>query len=389
VPEPRALRLPRVSPRSELALALALLAAALAEQLTRPDTEHSLRAAVWIVAAWSPVLIRRTRPVAGTLAAAAVIVAAPATGGDFPPATLEVLLPLILSYSCGAHAPARAGLAATMALAVAIQIQVGFAHAPNLEIAIAALPPWWGGLQVRRRRGLVRELEVRTHELEAEEEAYIRLSVERERARIARDLHDIVSHHLALMVIQAGAGRLAEPWEADVAAARFATIRDAGAQALAEADRLVTMLQPDRTAAPRLAPLLERARATGARVVVTPPDPAMPPEIEAIAYRVVQEALTNAMKHSPGAAIDIHVRLDDGELAITARNDSVAEASAIAHTGSGLGLAGMRERLAALGGSLDAGAEADGGFRICARLPLDRTSDVGGESAAPRPQTPV
>ena len=74
-----------------------------------------------------------------------------------------------------------------------------------------------------------------------------RLSVQRERARITRDLHDIVSHHLALIVIQAAAGRLAEPWHGEVAAGRFATIREAGAEALAETDRLVTLLQPDRS----------------------------------------------------------------------------------------------------------------------------------------------
>jgi signal transduction histidine kinase len=376
------LRLVRVGPRSELAVALALLAAALAEQLARADTEHSPGACAWILAVWVPILVRRTHPAAGTCAAAAVIIAAPDPRGDFPPVILQILLPLVLSYSCGAHASTRGGLSATVALALAIQIHVGFAEAPNLEIAIATLPPWWIGRQVRRRRQLVRELTARTRELEAEEEAYIQLSVQRERARIARDLHDIVSHHLTLMVIQAGAGRLAEPWQADVAAARFATIRDAGVQALAEADRLVTMLQPDGTAPPRLAPLLKRAHSTGARIIVTPPHPALPSHIEAIAYRIVQEALTNAMKHAPGAAIEIHIGLGDGELAITVRNDTVTEASAIAHTGSGIGLAGMRERLTALGGSLDAGPEADGGFRVSARLPLDHTSGFGRESEA-------
>jgi signal transduction histidine kinase len=377
MPDLHGLRLVPLGRRSELALAVAFFAAALLEQFARTDTEHSLRAVVWILALGAPVLVWRTHPVAGACAAAVLIVALPNTAGDFPPAVFEYLWPIVLSYSCGAHAPARAGLPATVALAVAIQIHVGFGEAPNLEIAIATLPPWWGGLQVRRRRQLVHELARRTRELEAEEEAFVRLSVHRERARIARDLHDIVSHHLAVMVIQAGAGRLAEPWQADVAVGRFATIRDAGAQALAEADRLVTMLQGDGATPPRLGPLLDRARTTGARVIVTPPDPALAPEIEAIAYRVAQEALTNAMKHAPGAALDIRVALADRELTITVRNDTVAEASAIAHTGSGLGLAGMRERLAGLGGSLDAGLQADGGFLVCARLPVDGSPHRG------------
>ena len=369
--------------RSDVALAVALIGVAFVEQLARADTEHSLRAVALILAAGATVLVRQTHPVTGTCAAAAVIVATPNIDGDFPPGTLAVLLPIVLSYSCGAHAPPREGLLAIIALVAAIQIHVGFAEFPNAEIAVATLPPWWGGREVGRRRHLVRQLTDRTRELETEEEAFVRLSVQRERARIARDLHDIVSHHLALMVIQAGAGRLAEASQADIAAERFATIRDAGVHALAEADRLVTMLQAD-GAAPRLASLLERARATGARVVVTPPDAALTRDVETIAYRVVQEALTNAMKHARGAAVDIRVELNDRELAITVHNDAGGETSAIAHTGSGVGLAGMRERLAVLEGTLDAGLEADNGFRVCARLPIDQTNSDHDNSAAPR-----
>jgi signal transduction histidine kinase len=348
------------------------VAAALAEQFARTGSEHSVRAAAFILAACMPLLGRRSRPAAATCVTAVVIVAAPDIGGHFPPAIVEVVLPPVLAYSCGAHARARQGLGATVALTAAIQVHVGFSEFPNVEIAIATLPPWWVGLEVRRRRELVRELETRTRELEAEEETFIELSVQRERARIARDLHDIVSHHLSLMAIQAGAGRLAKPWQPDVAGARFATIREAGVQALTETDRLVTMLQPGGSSAPRLAALLERARRTGAQVHVRSPEPELPPDVEAIAYRVVQEALTNAMKHAPGAAIDIDLALDGAELAITVRNEGVAEPSTLAVTGSGLGLSGMRERLAALGGSLDAASEPDGAFRLCARLPLER-----------------
>src|SRR5439155_597698 len=93
------------------------------------------------------------------------------------------------------------------------------------------------------------------------------------------------------------------------------------------------------------------------------------PDVEAVAYRVAQEALTNAMKHAPGAALDLRVALVDGELTITARNDVAGEASGLAHTGSGLGLAGMHERIAMLGGTLAAGPDHDGGFRVCARVP--------------------
>jgi signal transduction histidine kinase len=225
----------------------------------------------------------------------------------------------------------------------------------------------------------------------AEEEAFVELSVRRERARIARDLHDIVSHHLAVMVIQAGAGRLAEPWQAPVATERFATIRNAGIEAFAEMERLVMMLQAEKSRAPQLAHLLSRARATGARVVVAPPNLALSAQTEAIAYRVVQEALTNAMKHAPGAAVDLRLALRDDELVITIHNDNSPEISAIAQTGSGLGLAGMRERLAAAGGSLAAAPDGQGGFRLCAQLPVDPATDhpLATESSDPQSVSPL
>jgi signal transduction histidine kinase len=377
MPEPPRIRLPRVGPRTEFALLLAILAAALAEQFGRSDTAHSLAALVWILAAWIPVLGRRGHVVLATCVAAAVIVAAPDLNGHFPPAALELLLPPILAYSSGAHASLRYGLAASLALTAAIQIHVGFSEFPNVEIAIATIPPWWCGVEVRRRRQLVAELADRTKELEADETAFIALSVQRERARIARDLHDIVSHHLAVMVIQAGAGRLAEPWQLDVANERFATLREAGSQALAEADHLLTMLQPEGAGTAGLTRLLERARAGGARVEVTPPGLTLPPDLDAVAYRVVQEALTNAMKHAPQAALDIQVAADRDDLTIVVHNEQTAAPSPPALIGSGLGLAGMRERLEARGGSLRAGPEPDGGFRVDARLPLD---EVAGPS---------
>jgi signal transduction histidine kinase len=374
-------RLVALGRRAEPVLGVALAAAAATEQLVRPGTEHSLWAVAAVIAFCATILVRRDHPLIATYAASAVLVAVSPIG-DFSPA-IVFLVPPILAYSCGAHAPPRQGLLAIMALAVALQVEMGFADAPNLEIAVQTLPLWWAGLEVSRRRRLVHELARRTRELAAEEEAFVQLSVRRERARIARDLHDIVSHHLAVMVIQAGAGRLAEPWQAAVAAERFATIRDSGIQALAETDRLVTMLQADDAGAPRLAQLLQRTRETGAQVIVSPTDPALPLEIEAIAYRVVQEALTNAMKHAPGAAVEVHLGLRDGELTIMVRNGTAAETSAIAHTGSGLGLAGMRERVEALGGSLAARPDADGSFRLRARLPISSTNPRGGRRPSP------
>jgi signal transduction histidine kinase len=361
-------RLVSFGPRTELVVIVVFVGEAIVEQLVRSDTEHSLLAVVWIAAVGAPLFFRRTHPVAGTLLAAALIAAAPQTSGTFPPSLFGFVVPVVLSYACGAYATTLSGLTAVVALITGLQIHMGFADAPNAEIAIAALPPWWAGREVRRRRQVVRDLAARTRELETEEEAFVRLSVQRERARIARDLHDIVSHHVALMVIQAGAGRLAEPWDADAAAGRFGTIRDAGVQALTEADRLVTLLQSGGADHVRLSPLLDRARELGAELVVTPADLALPPDLEAVAHHVTREAITNAMKHAPGAKLEIHLDLDSTALTISVRNKLVATTSPIAATGSGLGLAGMRERVAAAGGSLVAAAD-NGSFWLRATLP--------------------
>jgi len=367
------LSLERLGAYAAPALAAAFVGLGLLEQLVRADTDRSLRAIAWTLAIGALILVGHTRPVVATCATALLVLALPETDGTSPPGAYAYALPVVLSYWCGAHASTRSGAAATLALVAALQVHAGFADAPNLEIAIATLPPWWGGLEVRRRRRLVRELASKTRELEAEEEAFVRLSVERERARIARDLHDIVSHHLALIVIQAGAGRLAEPWHADAAGDRFATIREAGVEALAETDRLVALLTPDPNDLARLAPLLDRARALGARVAVSPPDLELLPELEAVAHHVTREALTNAMKHAPGAPLDIRLTRDQRALTITIRNDPVAATSAVSDTGSRLGLVGIRERVSELGGSLDAGLDIDGGFRLRATLPLEKT----------------
>jgi signal transduction histidine kinase len=120
--------------------------------------------------------------------------------------------------------------------------------------------------------------------------------------------------------------------------------------------------------APRLAALLASARAAGAHVT-WPPGPALDPALEAGAHRIVQEALTNALKHAPGAAIDVQVDLGDDALTIVVANALPGRVGPLAASGSGLGLAGMAERVAALGGDLEAGPAGDGGFVLRARLP--------------------
>ena len=233
----------------------------------------------------------------------------------------------------------------------------------------------------------MRALAERNRQLEAEEAALARLSVRRERARVAHELHDVVGHHLAVIAVQARAGQVALGGENGVAAESLAAIRVSGLQALEDMVRLTDILQTERgqdpTALATLPALLDRARAGGRDVRYHPlrGDVRLPPDAEDTALHVVQEAVTNAIKHAPGAAIDVRLRVADGELEIDVRDSGASAASALAATGSGIGLAGIAERVEALGGRLDAGRQADGGWRIHARIPVGRSARAVGTAA--------
>jgi signal transduction histidine kinase len=267
------------------------------------------------------------------------------------------------------------------ALLVSLQVAEGFTDFPNVEFIFETLPAWWVGRQIRLRNELVRELAERTEELGAEQDAFARLSVRRERARIARELHDIVAHHLAVMVVQAGAGRMSATGNRERAVQRFEGIRQSGGQALAEMARLVDVLHADRGGSnghDRFRVLVDRANAGGLDVDVTPlpVQVTLPTEVEDAAYRLVQEGLTNAMKHAPGAEVRVRLAVRDGALEVEVRDAGAVNTSVLAATGSGLGLTGMRERIETIGGSLNAGALPRGGWCLTARLPLAINSPV-------------
>jgi signal transduction histidine kinase len=284
---------------------------------------------------------------------------------------LLALVPFLLSYLCGVRLSLRWSALAVGALGVLLQLAAGFEDFPNFEILFLTLAPWWVGRQVRVRRLLVRELTARTNELEAEQDGFARLSVRRERARIARELHDIVAHHLAVIVVQAGAGRLASN-NGDVGLERLSSIRESGRQALAEMSRLVDIIQAD-SGSPQdgrdaLRALLDQAHAGGLDLEVSP----LPDEVPQAAVSVVREGLTNAIKHAPGARVRVRLsRAQDG-LEVEVRDDGGDPPSGLARTGSGMGLTGMRERLESLGGTLEAGPS-ENGWRLRARVP-HRTS---------------
>jgi len=206
-----------------------------------------------------------------------------------------------------------------------------------------------------------------------------------ERARIARELHDVVAHHISMVAVQAETARLTTPGMPAVGATRLSAIGDTARSALTEMRRLLGVLREDAEAPQRLpqpglrelADLLDEARdATGAgtRLILCGPPVPLDPGVELAAYRIVQEALTNARRHAPGAAVDVELDFTDGAaLKLLVRDNGPGPATA--PQSGGHGLLGMRERAGAVGGRLRAGPATPGGFLVEAILPT-RAADV-------------
>jgi signal transduction histidine kinase len=212
---------------------------------------------------------------------------------------------------------------------------------------------------------------VRTRAGRAEER--IRSAAADERSRMARDLHDVISHSVGVMVVQAGAARVALSIDPDAARRSLEEIESTGRRTLEELRRLLGVLRaetPERMPQPGLAALgalVEQVRKTGLPVELELEGERreLLPGVELAAFRIVQEALTNVIKHAPGAEARVRVALLAEELVLEIENDGRVNGA----VGSGFGLAGMRERAVMYGGSLEAGVASDGRFRVLARLP--------------------
>ncbi|MFD5077167.1 sensor histidine kinase [Streptomyces sp. NPDC058371] len=199
-----------------------------------------------------------------------------------------------------------------------------------------------------------------------------------ERARIARELHDVVAHHISMIAVQAETARLTTPGLPADGATRLLAIGDTARTALTEMRRLLGVLREDADAGvtrrpqPGLHQLMELvdesrdAAGSRTRLIVSGPVARLDPGIEVTAYRIVQEALTNARRHAPGAAVDVELRYAAADLAIRVRDNGPGAAGAP----TGHGLLGMRERAITVGGILHTGPAPGGGFLVEARLPL-------------------
>jgi signal transduction histidine kinase len=239
--------------------------------------------------------------------------------------------------------------------------------------------PWATGVAIRRRRASEGRLERRAVVLERDREQRAREAVGEERSRIARELHDVVAHGVSVMTLQAQGGARILDSEPEEARRAFAAIEETGRRSLVEMRRLLGMLRSDDDELP-LAPqaslaqldaLVEQVRAAGLPVeVVREGDPRMlPPGIDLSAFRILQEALTNALKHSGATQARVLVRYGHGELELVVADSGIGAPASDADGGHGL--VGMRERVSVFGGELEAGSRPEGGYHVRVRLPLE------------------
>jgi signal transduction histidine kinase len=329
---------------------------------------------------------RRRHPVVvlGLMVATWIAIEA-ANASPEDPLALVIALAVAI-YSAGAHAGGRAAIAG--GLLVAVMVTLGTAQDWDREnffdllgnlvfFTVALGGAWAAGVAMRRRRLRERQLVTRTVELEREREEKARAAVAEERARIARELHDVVAHAISVVVLQARGGRHSLDDEPEETREALRSIESTATQALGEMRRLLGILRQDddqlalapQPSLAHLDALVDQVRAAGLPVELrVEGEPAeLPPGVDLSAYRIVQEALTNALKHAGPARARVVVRYGDEELELEVADDG----SGVGNTdGAGHGLIGMRERVAVYGGELDARSRPEGGYQVRACLPL-------------------
>lgn len=314
------------------------------------------------------------------------------------PDTIGAILPVLIAlYSLAAHADRREALVGALITAGGIATAIFFAsrNVPGLinttdVVAnyVIFATAWILGDNVRNRRAYVEQLEARADDLERRRAREAAQAVEQERARLARELHDVIAHTVSVIVVQAGAARRVADRQPERAREALGAIEGTGRTALTDLRRLLGILRDEGDAADPLAPqptisqvrsLVAKVRDAGLPVElhVEGQERSLPTGIDTSAYRIVQEALTNALKHAGQATAEVRVRYGDDALEVEVVDDGRGAAAAWADGSPGQGLVGMRERVSLFAGELEVGPRAGGGFRVRARLPYGRGARAG------------
>lgn len=369
--------MPRIE-RSGIALGVFLLVALPTALHGWPTTLRGNLFTVLVLGGGLALMWWRSHPRVASVAALGLFLAALALGGGWFPDTGVALY----SLSFAVLALGWSGRAAWLVALCAVAYLVPFYYLAELGSWVAAVmftvPPYAAGTVLRLRKETADQLALRAQELEDERELFAEIALRHERARIASELHDIVGHAISVMVIQAAAGqRLVD---ADPARAKrtFAAISESARQGTKDLERLIELLggsEGDVGGGPDLSlvdEVVARAGRSGLNVTCRfeGDRDRVPEPVAHLAFRVVQESLTNALRYAPGADVHIVISIDQAErgLAVRVENDRAAQNGAPL-AGTGRGLVGLRERVQTLGGQFSAGTTRVGGWVVEARLP--------------------
>jgi signal transduction histidine kinase len=339
-------------------------------------------------------------PLVALAACAALATISLASGNEPPPAAL---LLGVAAYFVASRLPRRVSILAIAAVAAAmgaallasdlarahLQVEVG-----AVEGFLPLVAAWFVGDAVAARRRYLAGVAEQAERERAAEDERARREVREERVRIARELHDVVAHALTVVTVQAGVGRrLMDRWPEEASSA-LESIETIGRTAQDELRVVLGLLREEGISAAELAPaprlgdlseLTETMRASGTPVElrIRGADGRLSPALQLSIYRVVQEALTNVVKHAPGARATVDVAISDTDVRAEVSDDGCPAGrpggAAAQHEPPaelpGHGIVGMRERVGAFGGSLAAGPRPGGGFRVLAEIPVDRAHD--------------
>jgi signal transduction histidine kinase len=368
-----------------LLAAVSMVALAYAWRDCDRDCDPGGVAVVLVLATTLPLVWRRRRPLAVGFATG--LATAVYGFAHYPDLAMPIAIGGVVGmYSVAAWGGRRAALLAggVAVVVLAVVMTLPRADADVVDAAFVSLSlagAWVLGDRARVQRALAAELQERAVRLERDRDEDARRAVASERARIARELHDVVAHHVSMMVVQAEAGPVAVATEPARAAGAFEAIAATGRQALVEMRRLLGVLRGDGDQAPSLAPqpglaevpsLVEQVGRAGLRVelVVEGAEAPLPAGVDLSAYRIVQEALTNAVKHAGPGRARVLVRYGEDDLRLRVVDEGRAGEPGPPGGRAGVGLVGMRERVHLFGGELHAGPGPDGGFTVDARLPI-------------------
>ena len=333
---------------------------------------ESIGASCFVAGALELALWRRHR-LAVLLTGPALLVVCAVTGPD----PSNFLLPVLMTYAALAaeRFSGRAAWAAALGCATYVAILYWVTDqwdSPGLFILV--VPGFLAGTALRLRRQTAEQLAERGRELEAERELFAELSVRNERARIASELHDIVGHALTVMVVQASAGQRLVSHSPAATAESLSVIAESARQGRADLQRLVDLLAGTQVGSPDLSlidEVVDQAARSGLRVTcrLEGSREGVAADVAHAAFRVVQESLTNALRHAPGAAVRVLVRSGATGRAVTVRveNDAAPSRPPV-FPGTGRGLIGLRERVLDLAGTFSAGPAPSGGWVVEARM---------------------